>query len=114
MVAQKKAGSIYFFHYSYSKAARQEVLTLCRNNESWYGSSWTELLSTAIERYKGHKFCARMGMVGLAASIYCMWQERNQIIFQCNYRSSEICMRVIEDYIKACAWRWKVDRTYCN
>ena len=50
---------------------------------------------------------ARIGRIGVAVAIYCIWLERNQRIFSSRNCSVDIVIRNIEEYVRAKAWNWK-------
>lgn len=68
----------------------------------------------ALLNFKGKHLEPRIGKLAMATAIYCVWQERNQRIFQQRIRSNVQVLKDIEGYVKAKAWLWESKRNYSN
>lgn len=48
------------------------------------------------------------------ASVYSVGQERNQCTFQNKFRSEDVLLRDLENYVWGRTWNWKVVRSFNN
>ncbi|WMV36736.1 hypothetical protein MTR67_030121, partial [Solanum verrucosum] len=82
-----------FFNCSYSGQVWQNVLRWQAIQRQALG--WHEEQRWAQEQYKGKMPEAEIFRISLTASVYYIWQERNQIIFQKVIRSCDVLVRTI-------------------
>jgi len=81
-----------FFNCSYSRQVWQKVL---RWQAIQRQASGNEEQRWAQEHYKGKLLEAKIFCISLAASVYYIWQEKNQRIFQKVIRSCDVLVRTI-------------------
>ena len=87
---------------------------LARLGLSYYGNSWAEVMVFAGSKFKGGKFTARIGRLAFNVIVYCLWQERNNMIFSSTCRTEYAVLKDVEYYIVAKMWNWSVSRSYDN
>ena len=64
--------------------------------------SWESEAETMLKWARGGRVQARVGCISLAVAVYCIWQERNQRIFQHNYRTVDTVLRDIDRVLCSC------------
>lgn len=72
--------SIYFFECMYSATLWEKILHWMHIDREDLG--WNEEIRWALLHYKGKQIVAEIFRMALAASVYTVWQERNNRIFQ--------------------------------
>ena len=76
-------------HLFFACPAVQNVwkTVLTRLGTAYICNSWEQELEEAVNRFKGSSLFARLGSCCFAITVYCIWQERKQCIFQRRYRT---------------------------
>ena len=82
-------------------------------NYSFDGVSWDQILDFAVLHFGGKQLGARVQKLAMAASIYCVWQERNQIIYQQRIKSAMKVSKDVEANVRTKALYWKVKIGWC-
>ena len=101
-----------FFACPVSRSVWKTVLQ--RLGADYMCHCWDQELEAAVNSFKGNSLFARLGRCCFAITVYCIWQERNQRIFQGKYRIEDVIIRDVDSYIKARTWNWKVARNFRN
>lgn len=78
---------------------------LHRNGIKREAGSWNQ-------ESKGNDFQAKMRRLISAASVYCVWGERNKRSFLNEAQDWEGVLLKIEDIVKTATWKWKAKRNW--
>ena len=110
--ASTESLNLLFFQCVYSKNVWKIVQY--RNGTRGAGSTWEEEVQNAIKENSGSSFEARIKNLSLVASVYYIWQERNNRIFKNAAHNWEFVMARISDCVKEVSWNWRASRNYKN
>lgn len=101
-----------FFHCSFSKVVWNAVL--CCNGISREAGNWDYECGWAVGNMRGHGFKAKISCLTFAASVYCIWNERNRRIFQNKVQNWRGVLMRIEEIVQAATWKWRAKRSFEN
>jgi hypothetical protein len=87
-----------FFAFSYSEAIWWDVCDRC--DISRIRKNWDEWIRWVIVTWNGKTFRKFSRKLGFAATVYCVWQERNSWIFAGISRNSNLVFDQIERIIR--------------
>ncbi|KAM7460982.1 hypothetical protein LguiA_029103 [Lonicera macranthoides] len=76
-----------FFACDYSRQNWNKVLVKC--NQPYRYQNWKEEIHAAMDIFKGNNLAAKMRRLSFTVAVYCVWQERNQIVFAGCGKSSQ-------------------------
>lgn len=88
-----------YFQCIFANWIWKEVLH--RNGQSYACNSWEMEVTAMLKWATGSSFQTRIRRPSLAVVVHCIWQERNQRIFQGISRTEAAVLKDIESYLRA-------------
>ena len=96
-----------FFCCSFSAMVWNAVLM--NMDVAYQCTSWQAHMDKALHLFKGVQLQARVGQIAFAATVYCIWQERNMRVFSGRFRTVDVIVHDIENYVRAKTYKWQVN-----
>ncbi|XP_039056845.1 uncharacterized protein LOC120199955 [Hibiscus syriacus] len=87
-----------FFDCSFAKGFWATVLVLC--GLSRMVSSWDGEVAWATHCFKGKSLIVKVFKLAWAGHVYCIWRERNNMLFRGSARSVDVVLQDIKDTVQ--------------